>query len=135
MLEDDYRRQLDALLATSECKVTLPREWKDLFTRRGALPSIDNDRRRFVRFHFPSKAVLELEQTLSSVDRSHSFFCVFTKDVSRDGISFFHAGQLYPGEKPVLWLAAGQTECMVVRCVRHSPQCFEIGAMFCVPSL
>ena len=69
MLEDDYRRLLDRLLASIECHVTLPDGWDDFWDQHGVLGPVVNDARRFVRYHHRSKAVFEFDQTLPSVPR------------------------------------------------------------------
>ena len=130
MLEVDYHAQLEAILATIDCRVKLPAEWSEFFARRGVLKTTFDDQRRFVRSHFPGKAVLELAQTIAGIEREHRFCCVYTKDLSRIGISFLHCEELFPGETPTLWLLSGKSVCNVVRRVRHNPRCFEIGATF-----
>jgi hypothetical protein len=131
MLERNDPGQLTQLLKSLECKAQLPSHLLDLFSRRGVIEPRFSERRRFVRRHFPSKAVLELSQTVPGISRDHEFCCIFTKDMSRNSIAFLHSEQLYPGEKLLLWLPIGKLRCRVSRCCRHNSQCFEICAMIC----
>jgi hypothetical protein len=130
MLEKKFHTELTELLSQTPCHVRLPPEWQDYFARRGVLQPTVNDGRRFVRYCHRDKAILELEQTIVAVPREHGFHCVYTKDISRCGVSFLHDQQLYPGEKPHLWLPIGRTRCMVVWCQRHNEACFTVGASF-----
>ncbi len=129
MLEDDYSKQLDRLLESCECDVAVPSEWEERLNRRGVKPSIEGDRRRYVRHHFTSSAVLEYGQTLSAIPREHTHTRVLTCDLSRAGVAFLHADQLFPGERVHLWLSAGKRAYEVVRCVQHDENCFEVGAI------
>lgn len=130
MLDVSHDQQLSVLLASLECKVVLPPEWYDFFALSGPTPSFPDDRRRFVRYYYRTKGVLELLTTIPSIPREHQYYCIYTKDISRNGIGFLHVEQLYPGETHILWLADRRVRCTVVRCFRHNEQCFEIGATF-----
>ena len=130
MLEGNYHEQVNTLVSRLECKVELPRDWQGFFSQHGVVNPIADDRRRFVRHRIRSKAGLEMLSRIPSIPRQHQFYCVYLKDVCRTGIAFLHTDQLYPGETPVLWLKERKAPCVVVRCVRHNANCFEIGAMF-----
>jgi len=131
MLERSDPGQLNQLLKSLECNAQVPSHLQDLFSRRGVIEPTFDERRRFVRRHFPSKVVLELSQTVPGVSRDHKFYCVLTKDMSRNSIAILHSEQLYPGERLLLWLPIGKLRCQVSRCRRHNSQCFETCAMFC----
>ena len=130
MLEKDYLTTLSCLLEKLECHVRIPKQWNDFFERQGRVASTADDRRRFVRLHCPSRAVLQLETTLPAIHRGRQVHCVLTKDISRSGLSFLHTEQLFPHEKVKLWLSMGKRDATVVRCLRRNEKCFEIGVVF-----
>ena len=129
MLEDDYSSELNRLLEACECDVAVPGEWQERLNRRGVIPPIEGDRRKFVRHYFSVQAMLEYEQTLPGIPRQHTMAQVVTRDLAREGIGFFHWEQLFPGERISLWLSSGKRPYEVVRCVQHNENCFEIGAV------
>jgi hypothetical protein len=129
MLEDDYSKLLTMVLESCECDLAVPAEWKNSIGARGAIPPIPHDQRRFVRHRFGDWAVLEYDQTFPSIPRKHTIAQVLTRDISRCGIGFFHADQLFPGERVSLWLKGGKQSFVVQRCIQHSENCFEIGAV------
>ena len=128
MLENSYTDQIDMLLSKLSCDVQVPSEWTDFFSRQGMLPSIEGDRRRFGRKYMPGKAVLEITNTLPSINRQQLVHAVYTRDISRGGISFLHVDQLYPGEAGRLWLPDRRLPVEVVRCSRVNSQCYVVGA-------
>lgn len=131
MLENDYQQSFASLMNSSECEVALPSQFQDMFARRGVVEPVYDERRRFVRRHFATRAVLELAQTIPTIVRAQKFCGVFTTDMSRSGIAFLHAEQLFPGEQLWLWLPTSKLPCRVARCRRHNSKCFEVGATFC----
>ncbi len=128
MLEDDYRSQLSALLASCPFAAVIPEEWRGVLPRRGVITPIPEDQRRYVRYHFATYAILELAQTHTSIPREKSFHRVLTRDLSRTGIAFLHREQLFPGEGVVLWLPRGKQKFTVIRCRRHNQAAYEVGA-------
>ena len=130
MLEENYLGQLAEQLANAQCDINVPPELQDALTERGVVEPVRDDLRRFVRHRFATEAVMELSPSLPQVPRPEQSFRVLTKDVSRNGVSFLHSQQLFPGETLVLWLQTGQFSCTVARCIRHNENCFEIGTMF-----
>jgi hypothetical protein len=129
MLEDNYSEQLTRLLETCECDIAVPGEWQERMTRRGVIPSVQGDRRQFVRHYFHARVVLEFKQTLPAIPRRHTIVQAMTGDLSRAGIAFLHSDQLFPGERVSLWLSRGKRSFIVVRCVQRNENCFEIGAV------
>jgi hypothetical protein len=128
MLEDDYSKLLSKVLETCECDLAVPAEWRYSLGADGAIPSIPNDQRSSVRHRFSEWAVLEYDETFSSIPRKHTTAQVLTRDISRFGIAFFHSDQLFPGERVALWLSVGERSFVVQRCVQQNENCFEIGA-------
>jgi len=130
MLESNYHQALKDHLEHLPCQVELPDEWKDYFELRGMIVPIRFDQRRFVRSHYPTKALLEFREALPFVDRSRRFHHIYSRDLSRNGICILAPEQLYPGEEPLVWLMTGIVRCEVVRCRRINATCYEIGARF-----
>lgn len=130
MLERDYHEQLKVLLANIDARVDLPEQYRELLANPGEVKMHTDERRRFARRIYPVKGILEVKQTMSGIARDHEYHVVFTKDFSRSGISFYHAAQLFPGERPILWLMAGKFTCTIVRCARVNKRCYDIGATF-----
>ena len=130
MLESNHPDALSVALAKLECQVRVPKKMVDFFTQRGPLPTVPNEMREFPRFHHPARAILKLDQSLPTIPRQHELFCVVTRDISRGGIKFYHAQQLFPSEQIKIWLTTGIHDAFVVRCIRHNEHCYEIGAEF-----
>jgi hypothetical protein len=128
MLDAVRLKEMTAALDALPCRVVLPPGWKDFYQRRGPQVWPGDNRRRYVRSHFPLRAVMELLGTLPAVPRSREEHVVLMKDISRGGAGFLHAAPLYPGERLRLWLPTGSLEYTVVRCARHHEACYEIGA-------
>ena len=126
MLAVDPQQRLDELLATAEDRLSVPRSVTAALT---AQPQADT-RRRFARAVFARRAVLEIAQSLPAFPRAPGRYVVLTRDLSRSGIGFLHAAELYPGERVTLWLATGPVATEVARCVRHESRCYEIGVRF-----
>jgi len=114
-----------------KCEIDLPSAWKDYFDRRGQLPTCMGDKRRFPRSYFRGTAALHCRQSFPALPRPDLWYKVYTKDVSRSGVSFLHGEQLFPGEQMTLVLPDGRSRHVeVVRCHRVQQRCFEIGATF-----
>jgi hypothetical protein len=128
MLDANRLEKLKAILDALPCRVVVPVEWNDFFARRGPLTSLGDEYRRFVRQHFPSRALLELTTSIAAIPRANARHVVLMKDISRQGVSFLHDTQLFPGERVELTLPTGQIAYSVVRCLRHNHRCYEIGA-------
>lgn len=131
MLDGDYSEQLTRLLAQFPCQVELPDEWHDYFSAQGPQRGVANDSRRFVRHNFRSHALLEVGPSLPAIRRPPAFFGVYTRDISREGLSFLHTAQLYPGERCQLWLTTRRVSLLVVRCFRTRDRCYVIGGKLC----
>jgi hypothetical protein len=128
MLDAARHENLNARPENLSCQVVLPPEWKDYFQRRGPQTWPGDEIRRYVRSHFPMPALLEVTTTLPAISREPARHVVLMKNISRQGSSFLHADQLFPGERVELMLPTGCLAYTVVRCIRHNECCFEIGA-------
>lgn len=127
MLDGDYSERLAELLDRFPCRVELPSEWGDYFLAQGTLHSIADDHRRFVRHILRVRAILETASSLPAIPRPHAYSGVYTRDISREGVSFLHTEQLFPGERGLLWLSTRKLAVTVMRCVRHNPRCYVVG--------
>ena len=65
---------------------------------------------------------------VTAIPRADAKHVVLMKDLSRQGVAFLHAAQLFPGERVELTLPTGRIAYTVVRCLRHNHRCYEIGA-------
>lgn len=127
MLDAARLQKLKKALDALPCQVVLPKEWGDYFQRRGPQTWQGDEIRRYVRSHFPTRALLELKTTLPAIHRCHEKHVVLMKTISRQGSSFLHFSQLFPGERIQLLLSTGRISYTVVRCVRHNDRCYEVG--------
>ena len=128
MLEDDYSTNLTKLLATCQCELVIPSHFKEGLSKKGVFPTISDDRRRFVRYHFNSRAILEFGPTLPTIPREPTTAQIITRNISRGGVAFLHSEQLFPGERVTLWFPTSKHEYTVVRCTGQNDHCFEIAA-------
>jgi hypothetical protein len=124
MLESDYQSELAELQAKLTCQVEVPPEWGDYMSGSGVVAPTHNDRRRFVRHRFRSRVILELSQTLPSIPREREFHSIYTRDLSRQGVSFLHSRQLFPCERCVLWFPQRKMRVDVVSCRRFNSRCY-----------
>ena len=131
MLEEDYRAELSRLVAEIPCEVALPPQWRDsFFSETGVMATIPDERRRFARHRTRTRNVLETETTLPSFERQSTRGIVMLRDISRWGVGFLHAEQLYPLEHCRLWLPTRKATVRVTACRKFGPQCYLIGAQF-----
>ena len=128
MLDPNSDSPLAVATNVFPCRVVLPAEWTDFFERRGPQLHYGEDSRRFIRTHFPAKALMELGATHASIPREFERHVVLMKDISRGGVGFLHSAQLYPNERVALVFPTGRRSYIVMRCLRHNDLCFEIGA-------
>lgn len=127
MLESNHRSTVDDLLTRLHCEVELPEEWGDFLQESGEIPSHD-ERRKFIRYYFRRKAVLSVLPTLPAVARSATDQIVYLRDLSQQGLSFFHHEQLFPEENCRLRIPERELTARVVRCLRYGGKCWLIGA-------
>ncbi|MFT5323238.1 MAG: hypothetical protein ACI8P0_001085 [Planctomycetaceae bacterium] len=130
MLEVNYSLVMNCILAQLPDEVQLPQSWLDCVDKTELLPTMGNNRRRFVRRHYCKKCVLDLGQSLPAIARDRAFHCVYCSDVSRLGLSFLHSAELYPGEECTLWTESKKVLVTVARCRRMNSRCFTIGGTF-----
>lgn len=132
MLElGDQEQELVKIVGPLKCELDPPSSWKDDLNKTGPLPGKYSDRRRYPRYHFRVCAALEHRQTFPALPRPNVWHKVFTKCVSRGGISFLHSEPLFPRERmQILLPARGTSTIEVVWCARIERRCFQVGARF-----
>lgn len=128
MLDGNHQLELTGLLKSLEDRIQLPDEWRDFFSQSGPLPTRSDERRRFTRHRFRIRGVLEIGQSLPAIERYAVRHCIYLRDLSRTGVSFVHAEELFPGERCLLWTPKHKLPATIVRCRRRGPNCFVIGA-------
>jgi PilZ domain-containing protein len=135
MLDADYLGNLNRVLASLEDRIELSPAERLIFFHNDTSAPIPNanERRRFPRHQLRQRAVMDLRQTLPCIERVRAFHCIYVRDISRTGIGFLHADELFPGEECRLCLPQKELRVNVVLCRRKGPNCFVIGAEFCQP--
>jgi PilZ domain len=108
------------LAAGVPCLVVLPPSWTDFFEVHGPIRCEYSDRRAFRRVHFRGEALL-------TVGDEH--FRVYTKDLSRGGMSFLHHKQLFPLDRVAIWWSSDdRAQLEVIRCTRLGECCYACGS-------
>ncbi len=118
------------LLATIPRRLEIPAPLRGFLEKRGPMPPVANELRRFPRFYYPASAMARTEQVLPAFPREIAHAVVVTKDLSRTGISLLHTDQLYPGEVLKLWLPCGEKQLLIVRSQQKAEACFEAAGFF-----
>ncbi len=111
-------------------RLLLPDSLSGFLAKRGPMPPVSNDQRRFPRFYYPASALLYGEQLLPAFPRDIGRPVIMTKDISRTGVSLLHTSQLYPGEVLRLQLPCAEKKLIVVRCQQRAEACFEVAGFF-----
>jgi len=113
------------------CRVALPEEWVDFFDQSGPLPSGPTDVRKRPRYYYRETMAIRYRQTFPTLYRNSCWYTVYTRDLSRSGLSFLHFEQLFPGERFVALLPGDKEAAIeVMRCQRVQDFCFIVGARF-----
>jgi len=115
-----------------KCQVQLTRQLLEEFERTGPHPTIEGDRRRFVRYHVRARGILFYRQTLPAIERRQGPHLVLIRNISRSGIGFLHHEQLFPHERFTLWVEGKRrVEVEIAGCRRLHANCFDVGVTFC----
>jgi hypothetical protein len=118
----DATELIESIWLKLGCEVQLPDNWGDFFEHKGILPCEYDDRRTYARLHFRGKAI---------VKHDNAFFAVYTRDVSRGGLAFYHKQQMLPGQRARIWLVNGLShDIEIARCRLRHELCYECGARF-----
>jgi hypothetical protein len=114
-----------------QCEIQLPSSWQDELAQAGRAPTRYDERRRHLRYHFRVCGALEYRQTFPALPRPNGWHQVFTKGLSRGGLSFLHSEQLFPRERMRILLPGQEISCVEIAwCARVQERCFQIGARF-----
>ncbi len=117
--ERTTREIIDQLWDSLACEVALPEGEEEYFRGRRPSPMVYEERRRFPRFTFRQRAVLE---------HDGKRFAIYTKDISRGGLLLVHAEQLYPCDRVAVRLGNGKRLLLTIRwCHRVAERCYECG--------
>jgi len=132
MLELGYKLQeLRDLVGPLACEVELPASWRQGPSPGAQLVGKFEERRRHPRYAYRACAALQHRQTFPSYPRESRWHLVYTKDLSRGGLSFYHSEPLFPRERMRIVLPQhGMCTIEVVWCGRIQARCFQIGARF-----
>ena len=135
MLAAGYLDDLNMVLASLEDRIELsPAERLTYFRADASVPpSAEDEQRGYSRHQLRVRAVMDLVQTLPYIERERSFHCIYVRDISRTGIGFLHADELFPGEDCKLWLPQKELHITVVHCRRKLARCYIVGARFTKP--
>ena len=127
----DQEQTLVSAVGPLKCDVTLPSSFEDNARQTGQLPGAYSERRRHPRFNCGGCAALKYRQTFPALSRPDGWYKVFTKDLSRGGLSFLHSDPLFPRERVQIVLPRqGARIIEVVSCIRVQDRCFRVGARF-----
>lgn len=103
----------------------------EFLSKQGVVLSRNDDRRRYARLYYRKPASLALTTSLPAFVRPDQEVSTYSCDLSRSGIAFLSACELYPREIVMLQVTElGWRQLRVVRCRRLASRCFEIGAEF-----
>lgn len=133
MLDAGNLNHLNRVLDSLEDRIELSdTERRNYFHSDSSVPPPKpDDRRRFHRRPLRMRAVMDLRQSLPGIEREPTQHCVYLRDISRTGIGFLHADELFPGEECRLRLPQRELHVTVVLCTRLGPHRYLIGAQFC----
>ncbi len=128
---DDQLQRLIKVVGPLTFELKMPSSPEEYFSVSGAVPTMWQDQRRFVRKHLRVVAAIQYRRSLPAHPRSAQWHKVVTRDLSRNGVSFLHSEQIFPLEQLLLVLPDCKPRCIeVVRCRRLGDQCFQVGASF-----
>ena len=133
MLDAGYLDNLNRVLASLEDRIELSQAERLTYFRADSSvpPPNPHELRGFVRRQLRTRAVMDLRQSLPAIERERAFHCIYLRDISRTGIGFLHADELYPGEECRLWLPQKDLHVNIVQCRRQTARCYVIGTRFC----
>ncbi|MEM8866523.1 MAG: PilZ domain-containing protein [Planctomycetota bacterium] len=118
--EDDGGDLIARLWPATELQAVLPQEPDEFFDLAGPMPAGYEDQRSFRRFYLRQRAIMHLGK---------SYYGIYVKDISRQGIGMLSPIQLLPLDRPTLILAGGKKVAYrIMRCRRFAKHCYEIGA-------
>lgn len=112
-------------------RVQLTSGLKQSLQRKGPVPTVDNDKRQFVRFYCSARGILYCRQSLPAIFRATSEYLVLVTNLSRGGLCFVHQDQLFPRERLSVWVESKRKlDIEITRCRMINEKCYEVGAKF-----
>jgi hypothetical protein len=128
---DDQLQKLINVVGPLKFSLELPDPVDEYFGAAGVVPSVPEDQRRYVRTHLRVVAALQYRRSLPSLIRQSEWHKIVMRDISRSGVSFLHAEQVYPTEQLMLVMPDCKPRSIeVMRCRRVGNACYEVGANF-----
>lgn len=115
----DEALTLDELWSQLPCRAGIPSQ--NYLDVRGPAPAHPNERRRFVRFRYRGRAIVE---------RDGNRMAGYTVDVSRSGMGIISPVQLFPSECVQVTTVRQNFSLTVVWCVRLGQDCYQCGCKF-----
>lgn len=128
---DDQRQALIDLVGPLECAVVLPPSLASDSGHPVRAAEPECDQRQFARHSTRSLAAVQYSRALPSLPREHHWQQVYACNLSRTGIQFLHAEQVYPGEQLTIVLPGGHSRAIeIVHCLRLADCCYQVGSKF-----
>jgi hypothetical protein len=128
---DDQLQRLIKVVGPLKFSVQLPDDPEQYFSAVGAVPSVSEDQRRYLRTQLRVVAALQYRRSLPALKRANQWYKIVMRDISRSGVSFLHSEQVFPTEQLMLVMPDCKPRCIeVMRCRRLNESCYEIGANF-----
>jgi hypothetical protein len=116
------------------CRVLIPEAARRILEKKGAMPTLHGDGRRFPRHRTQGWAVLEYQTTFPALARPVELHAVLLVDISRGGVGFLHSEQLFPLEQMSLTLNNDSTRIIkIMHCRRLGDCCYFVGGEFTKP--
>jgi len=128
---DDQLQKLSSVVGPLNFELKLPTEPQEYFSVTGAVASIPEDQRRYIRTNLRVTAALQYRRSLPALVRPDDWHKVVMRDISRSGVSFLHSEQVFPTEQLMLVMPDCKPRCIeVMRCRQINEACYEVGANF-----
>jgi len=128
MLEENYRRRLERVIAKTPSAIEMPEGLNRFFEEKGPTPSCEDERRHESRTRVRTRGILIPETWLPAFPRNQQLALIYTKDFSKTGFSCLSHEQYFPEETVRVILATFWMQIRIRRCRRLSASCFELGA-------
>src|SRR3972149_2946429 len=129
--QNDATLLLTESIAALPCEINIPSGWGFNPSKSNLFASGPGEKRGFVRQHCCTSAGLQYRQSFPHLLRPSDWRRVYTINISRNGLLFYHSEQLFPKEQALLILPNGKARVIeIARCRRIRDRCFENGASF-----
>ncbi len=129
--QNDAALLLNESIASLPCEINLPPDWDINTSQSNLYSSGPGEKRGFVRQHCRTIAALQYRHSFPHLLRPSAWCRVYTINISRNGLMFYHSDQLFPKEQALIILPTGKARVIeIARCRWIREHCFEIGARF-----